>query len=458
MELEFEDYYIDAPDDATDEELLALLSEMPAFSENDRWGYVGGGDIVTGPNQLPPPKYVVDPKLERSALLPIGYRDGTPEWALPEFAADAAQGAYNLGGALAGIHSLPEEQAMESAIMGGAPAMLPQVAAKPTPGTVRSFIGKSGKEWDQQARNTALYKEAMGEDPTQIFRETGMFKAPDGEWKMYKPNKEFFTKTDTRLDSSISSKKDGEFFLKDILPADDPIRSNYGDQGFDDIVVKFEYMPDYKPNESTGYYSPGIGMIVVRGNNPLAVKNALIHEAQHAIQKKEGDVFGTVPENFYQRHLTADDVKRKSDIQGIMKEIGFQWDETETANGNVGALKDAYKEHLMKLFEKDPEAARAKAPNYHLLDDELTDLISTWKEKPHPFTLYQTNMGEAEARLAEATSRGIDEFESPMDYLDVEITDLHPERSHEGAYLRYTKARDAGEDVDYSLPATFGEL
>ena len=45
------------------------------------------------------------------------------------------------------------------------------------------FIGKSAKTWNQQQADRALAMEAVGVSPEDIWKETGTFRAPDGQWR-----------------------------------------------------------------------------------------------------------------------------------------------------------------------------------------------------------------------------------------------------------------------------------
>ena len=448
MEVEFEDYIIDVPDDVDDEELLDFLSNLPAFSESDRYGYLSDGDIAVGPDGLLPPKRIVDPELERSAILPVGYRDGKPELALPEFAADAAQGAYNIAGALAGRHKLSDEMLVDSAMSGMLPVAGASAAQKQAPGTLRSFMGQKAAMRDPEKRaamRKAMQMEDAGIKREDIYDATGMFRSSNKgrkEWYWEEPNTGFLDNKQTPIDKIMQdpnwriSEAPRTMKLGDILGPDDPAVLRYGD-AVKNIDVRLHYKPkseDWKYGVK-GNANRSDGLINLWFNDADEAKNAVVHELQHIIQGIEGYTSGASKKYFWSKFFAPKDLARLDRVRTLARAMGYKWDRKKDAPENIAAMRMALRKSDLPKQSAD-----------RILRDEIEHLSRIHKEAPDSFMKYWTQSGEVDAR--NASTRSVLDIEGSYPW---ETVDVKPETIH-------SRVRDMGASEDVRFPSDFGSI
>lgn len=148
-------------------------------------------------------------------------------------------------------------------------------------GALALWVGPNAKTWDEQAYLAAAQMKADGANSEAIRQQTGIWWGPDGRPRM-------------EIDDSQSKVSEGSGILGKVL----------------DHEVLYQAYPDMREmpaevqgagffDESlSGHYQPpahGIGeMITVKASEDQR-RLGIIHEAQHAIQQREGFAQGGVP-------------------------------------------------------------------------------------------------------------------------------------------------------------------
>jgi len=255
------------------------------------------------------------------------------------------------------------------------------------------FIGKSAKTWNEKEADRAHAMEAFGVDPETIWKETGTYRGPDGEWR--------------QEISDVSAK--GKF--THIAPSE---------QRLSQVAIEhpelMEAYPDLAKAQQFGLKGPkGRGSyeamhiqteegpkllgetLVIEAPTEEALAGVGIHELQHAIQRREGFERGANPREFKDKAIPAKlkDVAfaksmREMAIANRMRDLGYP-----VAEGKVLNLSRPDMIKKVKEFgEKDP--------NLLLLLGEHQQAAEKLKKYPDKYTQYVRSAGEVEARAAEA--------------------------------------------------------
>jgi hypothetical protein len=183
---------------------------------------------------------------------------------LMEDANALGRSAYGQGVALSNVPSI------------GAPAGAFKVAAQALSAAPEAamFIGALAKTWNRGSNAKAVEMEKAGVDPQTIWRETGNWRGPDGQWRQ-----------------EISDQTAQYVGGQPGAPAGQVLRHPELSAAYPDVMQTPVYE---RPSTSTSSY--GQGRIEIGTADRTSKKSKALHELQHAIQEKEGFARGGSPE------------------------------------------------------------------------------------------------------------------------------------------------------------------
>lgn len=155
-----------------------------------------------------------------------------------------------------------------------------------------TFIGKSARTWDAVAMSQAQQMEKAGIDPRTIWKETGTWKGPDGNWRQEVADDTARLRfdfesmpryKDTYLNKQVDVPIGGVLDHPELFRAYPEMLRNVR-------VSEIQRQPDWMPDSiaSGGYresYDPRLpAKIDVRAKTGETALNKLAHELQHDIQ------------------------------------------------------------------------------------------------------------------------------------------------------------------------------
>ena len=193
-------------------------------------------------------------------------------------------------------------------------------------GVKYSFAGTNAETADRSLLDRARQMEERGRDNEQIRKETGWFRGMDGKWRF-------------EIDDStaqVADEKINYMTLEDLLPNAE-IFDAYPDMK--NISVVFQSL---EPGVNAQYNRQfdHIDISYKLKNDPDAIRGAVLHEIQHAIQNREGFTGGATVASWDRRIKSGFDSRKNSDIREAR----------------------AAQELLQKIQEEDPEFYR------HMMD------------------------------------------------------------------------------------------
>ena len=282
------------------------------------------------------------------------------------------------------------------------------------------FIGKNAKTWDAAAAKRAEEMEAAGTDVGTIWRETGTFRAPDGQWRQE------ISDADTNflgekgvfggyvLPSGDYPKTPLDLLphekLKEAYPDIENIRISQPQKlpGQPDVGQRGSYAPPRK-QKSGEFNTEMISMHDYEGATPQDLRLTLIHELQHAVQEREpGFTQGSSPTQFRQ-------------LQGP-KQAVMLLNEIERYKVPPGEAIRRFE----RAYERRPDIDAIGLMNA-VLEKRLTrkrlDELNLG-----PYEKYRRAGGEAEARAVEARINLTPEERRrkfPLQSYDVPIDEIH---------------------------------
>jgi hypothetical protein len=214
------------------------------------------------------------------------------------------------------------------------------------------FVGQKSNTWDMDKYDMALKMDRAGIDPAEINRYTGYYKNPASNvW--------------SQEVSDASAKLVGKLpeVVGDTVPLGSVVRHENLFYAYPDM----KNIPVTREAGAGASYYPDTNSISIGTDikDPLNQLKALIHEAQHSIQKKEHFPRGT----------------NKSEMEG------FITPEMAKINERLGDLFYADK--------RDPKDAK----EFNELTKKLRELKK--KHKSDAYETYMRSEGEAQARAAE---------------------------------------------------------
>ena len=193
-------------------------------------------------------------------------------------------------------------------------------------GVKYSFAGTNAETADRSLLDRARQMEERGRDNEHIRKETGWFRGMDGKWRF-------------EIDDStaqVADEKINYMTLEDLLPNAE-IFDAYPDMK--NISVVFQSL---EPGVNAQYNRQfdHIDISYKLKNDPDAIRGAVLHEIQHAIQNREGFTGGATVASWDRRIKSGFDSRKNSDIREAR----------------------AAQELLQKIQEEDPEFYR------HMMD------------------------------------------------------------------------------------------
>lgn len=302
-----------------------------------------------------------------------------------------------------------------------------------------SYAGRNAENADLDALHEAERYEMQGVDAETIRQKTGWFRGADGKWRWEIDDSG--TETDTKWNflRNPDAKRYNELFEKaylyDTATAEDLNELQILDKNLKgvrksplylDEIVKhdklFEAYPTLRDvkvrfeantGNKEGSYHPEENEFVLRTGlklEPEKLKNTLIHEIQHAIQKQEGFARGANP-GYWDEMIQRGYSRRKNDgrIERARKEYHRIFDSAPEE------FKDKVRRINRARLDGDYDAAETVIDE--LYDSEYADLWSRldmaefeWRsdrgEELNAYDLYRDTAGEIEARDA-AARRGL---------------------------------------------------
>jgi hypothetical protein len=304
------------------------------------------------------------------------------------------------------------------------------------------FIGKSAKTWDAAAAKRAEELEAGGVAPEEIWRETGTFRAPDGQLRQEISDESAYLRQEPDFDAAIQAKKaeiaainqrvrdlkKGVKTQPDLFPREfnrgvrelaatkkplqEDIKGNfgleYGKKGYlgsrARLAVEhpalFEAYPELgqklvvrrnQPlgDSTRGQYSPTDNRVDIGStlsNNPSAASSTALHELQHAIQETEGFARGGSATQFQPTALGA----KAAEIK------------TELSKALTGGTSSSTREIIDNFDYLPADTATQIAKKFGFNDpNDLRNFIILESNKTTPFEQYRRLAGEAEARAVQ---------------------------------------------------------
>jgi len=235
---------------------------------------------------------------------------------------------------------------------------------------------------------------ARGAYPDEIYDATGMFKGPDGKWRLE------FVDTDAKLDAAkFEDQGDGtQRFagrLADVL--DHPaLYAIYP------MLADMRATLTVRPGQNEGVYLPGVGRVEVQAADLDGVRSVALHEIAHAIQHIEGFAFGG---------------------NSSMGEVY----EGEAVRSHLSAIEKNKEQQLTVARIYDSGQAREKAVD--LMGQLLTreQQLQEDLRKAAGYEYYRRLAGEVEARNVQERDRrrraGEEELDSPRWTEDVSQSD-----------------------------------
>lgn len=302
-----------------------------------------------------------------------------------------------------------------------------------------SYAGRNAENADLDALHEAERYEMQGVDAETIRQKTSWFRGADGKWRWEIDDSG--TETDTKWNflRNPDAKRYNELFekaylydtataedLKELQILDKNLKGVRKSPLYLDELVKhdklFEAYPalrdvkvrfEANTGNKEGSYHPEENEFVLRTGlklEPEKLKNTLIHEIQHAIQKQEGFARGANP-GYWDEMIQRGYSRRKNDgrIERARKEYHRIFDSAPEE------FKDKVRRINRARLDGDYDAAETAIDE--LYDSEYADLWSRldmaefeWRsdrgEELNAYDLYRDTAGEIEARDA-AARRGL---------------------------------------------------
>lgn len=154
------------------------------------------------------------------------------------------------------------------------------------------FIGENARTWSQANANKFLKLEKEGKNPLEIWKETGTFRAPDGQLKQEIPDN--LAKLRANFDAAIANKANN--YVSGIEgPIGGMLEHSELFKAYPDLLTNLRYtaskQADWLPESvAGGQYSRTIGgkeKISTSTKTEEDALSKLMHELQHAVQTRE---------------------------------------------------------------------------------------------------------------------------------------------------------------------------
>jgi|APEBP8051073220_1049391.scaffolds.fasta_scaffold00411_3 hypothetical protein len=247
-------------------------------------------------------------------------------------------------------------------------------------GGAGTLIGKNAKLFSVKEAGKAIEKARIGQNTDLITKETGTWLGhPD---KI--PRQEI---------SDASAKIDPNHLLVDMNAerylSTEPVRYSKDTAKLHEILQHpslFANYPELKDigviyghgtKKAAGYFDPATNTILAAGRTPEEARSILIHEIQHAVQKKEGWSPGASLENIPYDSRTKQQYAEK--VIGLKRDKSVDWTDKE-------GLKSIDKSLRTELYKKTAGEADARLAQtrQHFTAEELRQfpINQSWYDIP----------------------------------------------------------------------------
>lgn len=286
----------------------------------------------------------------------------------------------------------------------------PGALGKVAPAMLGTFIGKNAKNWNISDALKAAEMEGAGVDPQIIWKETGTWKGPEGQWRQ-----EISDKNAKITDEVFNQIKAKNKFKGPMIQAleHEELYKNYPQTGKPQTLMYADELPSGNIlRGKTGTFQ--IPQITVAGPSTMAQRSVALHELQHAIQQREGFARGGSPNAFKPNDVFS--TKALEDAAIL--------DKTMKAN-NFNQLEA--KNRFKQLFNREPEPGAFAALERIGTGKELDAARDAARLADKPFESYRRLAGEAEARATEKRRNMTTEerrAKFPVESYDVPINQL----------------------------------
>lgn len=285
----------------------------------------------------------------------------------------------------------------------------PGALGKVAPAMLGTFIGKNAKNWNISDALKAAEMEGAGVDPQIIWKETGTWKGPEGQWRQ-----EISDKNAKITDEVFNQIKAKNKFKGPMIQAleHEELYKNYPQTGKPQTLMYADELPSGNIlRGKTGTFQ--IPQITVAGPSTMAQRSVALHELQHAIQQKEGFARGGNINEFSSGPMFD---KKARDLTADLSQV---------VTGGVNAKPI---EVLQGIKYTDPNVIEPIIKKYGFKNiDEAKSFIYDENERRSPLGQYLRVAGEAEARATQARRNMTTEerrAKFPVESYDVPINQL----------------------------------
>jgi hypothetical protein len=288
--------------------------------------------------------------------------------------ADAlGRSAYGQGVALSNVPSI------------GAPAGAFKIAAQALSAAPEAamFIGALAKTWNRGSNAKAVEMEKAGVDPQTIWRETGNWRGPDGQWRQ-----------------EISDQSAQYVGGQPGAPAGQVLRHPELSAAYPDVMQTPVYANP--TSEISSFRQDRINLGIAQ---PESAKSAFLHELQHPIQEKEKFAKGGSPQ------ASATPISAALDLDPLIDEYRELWRSLrgqERPKTPVGlALRETEIEDFYDSVKKlkDPELRKRFEEILNKIDIKRQNVFGFGEgtlAQQRSTEAYRKLAGEAEARATQA--------------------------------------------------------
>lgn len=324
-----------------------------------------------------------------------------------------------VGGLVPGVSQAMALRDIERARRAGDPAGMAMAATEFVPfgrigGALRRdiFIGKNAKTWDAESAQKAQELEKAGFTPEAIWRKTGTFRGPEGEWRQEIPDAMAFKPKVGTPDSNTRFWNVNEAVLHPSMR-----------KAYPEIMEETLTTIERKPFAESGFYqakvprtAEAVGLdpeLYVAARDRGGIKSILSHELQHAVQEAEGFARGGSPRMFEKGVALSE--RGKGVLEDLRESLG---------SGSLTSPREIVDN--LKYF-REGELERIAAKHNFKSADELEKFLKEETLQRDPVEQYKRLAGEAEARATQAR-RGMTmeqrRAKFPYESYDVPIEEL----------------------------------
>ena len=294
-------------------------------------------------------------------------------------------------------------------------------------------VKAKGADLKRQAAAEELANRGIGRD--QIWQETGWFNDVDGSWKFEIDDSNSTVSDDARL--GLKSQRGKKGTSQGDLLQHEGLYQNYPDTAGIPIDKKLDQSMQaaYFPEDDRIAITK---KLVASGGDPL--RDANLHELQHAIQEREGFAVGGNPGS-------VDTPREAFDRQARINDVSRMANNIDTADGNVAQAKEwAEYDKFYRTEEQWQEVA------------DLGGWDEVKRLRDEPYQKYQRLAGEAEARNVQTRMDYTPEQRqaaAPWTTLDVPESELIVRGNSKGPMMSVSKAQAIEELEKRGIPMDY---